>query len=69
MLTDLSWLDIGKPFPPQCTVNRLARYKKIKKSLRIIMSQYTENNGNALSVLSVILMMLLAMLLLQIIKN
>ncbi len=28
MLTDLSWLDIGKPFPPECTRNRLRRYRE-----------------------------------------
>lgn len=28
MLTDLSWLDIGKPFPPSCARNRLERYKE-----------------------------------------
>lgn len=28
MLTDLSWLDIGQPFPPLCTRNRLQRYKE-----------------------------------------
>lgn len=28
MLTDLSWLDIGKPFPPECTHNRLQRYRE-----------------------------------------
>lgn len=28
MLTDLSWLDVGKPFPPPCAINRLLRYKE-----------------------------------------
>lgn len=28
MLTDLDWLDTGKPFPPECAKNRLLRYKE-----------------------------------------
>lgn len=28
MLTDLNWLDVGQPFPPPCTRNRLQRYKE-----------------------------------------
>lgn len=31
MLTDLSWLDIGKPFPPPCAANRLERYRENKE--------------------------------------
>ncbi len=31
MLTDLSWLDIGKPFPPPCALHRLERYKENKE--------------------------------------
>lgn len=28
ILTDLTWLDIGKLFPPECAKNRLSRYKE-----------------------------------------
>ena len=28
MLTDLDWLDTGKPFPPECAKNRLLRYRE-----------------------------------------
>lgn len=31
ILTDLTWLDIGKPFPPPCTKNRLERYNENKQ--------------------------------------
>lgn len=31
MLTDLSFLERGKPFPPDCTKNRLKRYKENKE--------------------------------------
>lgn len=65
MLTDLSFLKCGQPFPPECTRNRLKRYKENKELFEDNHEQvykeqferierFVENFGEAVSYLAIV---------------